>query len=222
MRLVAAALVALAACGSADAGTNSGTSTPDAMVGVLAEGCGPSPGAGSGVVLGPPGHVVTVAHTVAGATDITVVKADGTEWSAALVAIDTRADLAVLAVDDTAGFDIPALAIGGPVLDAATVHAWSVDGGPTTRPVEVTTRLAITIDDIHGDQSGERSGIELTGDIEVGDSGGPVVTADGTVIGIVYARSRTRAHTAFATDDAEIEQVLAAVSPEPVDTGRCV
>jgi S1-C subfamily serine protease len=220
-RLATLALVgatALTACASDDADSPQ----PDvsaSTVGVLATGCGPSVSAGSGVVLGEPGQVVTVAHTVAGATAITVVDATGSEWPAQIVAIDTAADLAVLSVVD---FTAPPLVTGDVQLGAATAHRWSRDSGVGDQSVEVTKRLAITIDDIYGEQPVQRSGIEIAGDVQVGDSGGPVVTLEGTVIGIVYARSRLRASTGFASDTIEIERVLATASPDAVDTGRCV
>jgi S1-C subfamily serine protease len=188
-------------------------------VGVLAVGCGPAASAGSGVALEAPGQVVTVAHTVAGATSITVVAADGTEFDARVVAFDPDADLAVLAVGDLTA---PPLAVGSVQLGDATLVSWSTDSGVGVRPLEVTQRLAITIDDIYGSDSVERSGFEIAGDIVVGDSGGPVVSPDGDVIGIVYARSRSRASTAFATGADEITALLAGAGDEPVDNGTCV
>lgn len=220
-RLAALALLgaaALTTCAS-DGADSPQLDVAASTVGVLASGCGPSLSAGSGVALGEPGQVVTVAHTVAGATTITVVDAAGTEWPAQVVAFDTAADLAVLFVAD---FAAPPLVTGDVRLGDAIAHRWSRDTGVGDQSVEVTKRLAITIDDIYGEQSVQRSGIEIAGDVDVGDSGGPVVTPNGAVIGIVYARSQSRGSTAFATDSTEIERVLAMTSPDPVDTGRCV
>lgn len=208
----------LAACGSGGADTST-VDVAASTVGILASGCGPSASAGSGVALGGPGQIVTVAHTVAGSAVITVVDAAGSEWPAQVVAIDPEADLAVLSVAD---FPAAALTTGKVQLGDATAHRWSRDAGVGEQPVEVTKRLAITIDDIYGERSAQRSGIEIAGDVLVGDSGGPVVAPDGTVIGIVYARSRSRASTAFATDATEIERVLMTASSIAVDTGRCV
>ena len=211
--LALAGTTALTACDTPAQDTNAST------VGILATGCGPSANAGSGVVVGAPGQIVTVAHTVAGATTITIVDAAGVEWPAQLMTLDASADLAVLSVP---GLDAPPLATGDVALGSATAHRWSLDAGVSGQAVDVTTRLAITIDDIYGEQSAQRSGIEISGDIEVGDSGGPVVAKDGTVMGIVYARSRTRAGTGFATDATEIQRVLALTLDAPASTGRCV
>lgn len=220
-RLLALTLVsaaALTAC-SADGIDTAPPDVAASTVGVLAGGCGPTLSAGSGVVLGAPGQVVTVAHTVAGATTIIVVDAAGTEWPARLVGIDTTTDLAVLSVDDLTA---PALVTGDVRLGDATAHRWSRDSGVGAQPVEVTKRLAITIDDIYGEESAQRSGLEIAGDITVGDSGGPVVALDGAVMGIVYARSRSRAGTGFATDSNEIERVLANASTDAIGSGACV
>ena len=188
-------------------------------VGVLAEGCGPSASSGSGVAAGPVGHVVTVAHTVAGATSLTVIDIDGVERDARVVAFDPEIDLAVLAVD---GLEATPLAVGDVQLGDLTLVRWSAGDGVTSRQVDVTQRLAITIDDIYGDVSVQRSGFEFTGNIVVGDSGGPIVSTDGAVIGIVYARSRSRASTAFATDGSEITALLSTIADQPVDNGACV
>ncbi len=220
-------LLAGAAC-SGD-GANSPAGQPDAAmsvddalasgVGVIARGCSTSASAGSGVALGPSGQVVTVAHTVAGATSIRVVDADGREYAASVVAFDPNTDLAVLEVD---GFDAPPLPIGEVQLGDGTLIRWSTNDGLTSREVDVTQRLAITIDDIYGSAGAKRSGFEFIGDVVVGDSGGPIVSADGDVIGIVYARSNSRANTAFATDATEIRAVLGSAGSGPVDVGPCI
>jgi S1-C subfamily serine protease len=188
-------------------------------VGVLARGCGSVASAGSGVVLGAPGQVVTVAHTLAGATSIRVVGADGAEYEARVIAFDPDADLAVLDVD---GLDAPALAVGDVQLGDGTLIRWSVEDGVTSLQVEVTQRLAITIDDIYGSATATRSGFEFSADVVGGDSGGPIISLGGDVLGIVYARSRSRPGTAFATDGDQIAAVLADAGADDVDNGTCV
>lgn len=224
---VLCALVAGGACssdGADEAAEQTGevTSIDDLLVsgvGVLALGCTSIASAGSGVVLGAPGQVVTVAHTVAGATSIRVVGADGTEYEASVVAFDPDADLAVLDVD---GFNTPALTVGDVRLGDGTQIRWSIDEGVTSRQVEITQRLAITIDDIYGAATAQRSGFEFSGEVIGGDSGGPIISSNGDVLGIVYARSRSRPGTAFATDADQITAVLADAGGDPVNNGPCV
>ena len=229
-RTVLAAALAVA-LGAVAPGCSTGATEPStnsdvgAVVGVIATGCAPTPGLGTGAVIGRPGRVVTVAHTVAGADGITVVDVTGSVHDATLVALDPRADLAVL---DVAGLDAPVLDVvdGDPDVGPATALRWS-DDRAMRNPVDITQRLRITIDDIYGDESGVRTGIELAGDIVVGDSGGPVVDRDGRVVGVVYARSQQRPSTGFATDAAEIRSILASAADAPTEAsaaiaaGRC-
>jgi len=186
-------------------------------VGVVASGCrGTTEEYGSGVSIDRPGHVVTTAHSIAGATSIMVVDSSGTELPATVVAFDKDADLALL---DVPGLTAPPLAVSAAGLGEAQAVVWSPDGGVRSVSVEVTKRLAITIEDIYVEDEVQRTGLELSGEISVGDSGGAVVNSAGDVIGIVYARSRSRPQTAFATDDQELTDLL---RDRPSDrTDRC-
>jgi hypothetical protein len=42
--------------------------------------------------------------------------------------------------------------------------------------------------------------LELRGDVEPGDSGAPVLTSSGEVVGVVFAESRSRPGRAWAVD----------------------
>lgn len=187
-------------------------------VGVLAVGCGTSIDLASGVVVETPGLVVTVAHAIAGATRITIVDATGTSHDAIVVAFDPERDLAALTV---AGLDARPLELTEVRLGDAHTLRWTRPDGVEAKPVDVTTRLAITIDDIYGRGAFRRGGLELAGVIDVGDSGGPVLSVDGGVMGIVYARSKQRGSTAFATDSSEIRILLDSISGDAVDNGTC-
>ncbi len=215
---------AIALCGALIAGCGDDPDPPsifelpNSAVGIVASGCGLAEQTGSGVVVESPGQVVTVAHTIRGASAVTVVDARGGEHAASVVAFDKDSDLAVL---DAPTIDAPPLAIGDVALGSGHVLVWSRDGGAEAKPVEVVKRLRITIEDIYVDEIVQRTGLEIAGAIEIGDSGGPVVTPGGDVIGIVYANSRERDAVGFATDGAELRAVLAARSPTPVPNGVC-
>lgn len=187
-------------------------------MGVVAAGCSLVDQLGSGVVVQSVGQVVTVAHTVAGAAEITVIGADGSEHAATAVAFDKDSDLAVLDVPTLRAEPLP---IGAVEIGPGSVLAWSRDGGTEAEPVDVVKRLRITIEDIYTEETVKRTGLEIAGAIEIGDSGGPIVTGDGDVIGIVYANSRERDGVGFATDADEIRNLLSSRSETPVPHGRC-
>lgn len=211
------ALLAAAAICGADCGNTADPPLTASGVGVVAEGCpGPATESGSGVAVGPLGHIVTVAHTVAGAASIIVVDGDGVEFAASIVAFDKDADLALL---DAPGLNAPALSIGPLAPGDATALVWSRESGVSAEPASIIKRLAITIEDIYLENEVERAGLELSADIDSGDSGGAVVDAEGRVVGIIYAKSVARADTAFATSDVEIRRLL---DERPLDAiDRC-
>lgn len=215
--LVLCGALVTASCGD-DSGPPSADRRAASAVGIVGAGCSLVDQLGSGVVLQSAGQVVTVAHTIAGAAEITVVGADGTEHVATVSAFDKDSDLAVL---DVPTLRAEPLKIGSVTTGPGNVLVWSRDGGTEARPVDVVKRLRITIEDIYTEEIVQRTGLEIAGQIEIGDSGGPVVTSDGDVIGIVYANSRERDGVGFATDSAEIRDVLSSRSETPVAHGRC-
>lgn len=190
-------------------------------VGIRASGCGLTDSLGSGVAVVEPGLVVTVAHTVAGSDAVTVVDATGTEHDAVVIAFDPDADLAALSVPT---LDAPPLDIGRVATGEASTIRWRPDDGVTRAVATITRRLGITIEDIFVEREVRRTGMELSADIVVGDSGGPVVDSTGAVVGIVYANSKSRPNIGFATDDEELRDLLTAVdeSAGEVDTRRCI
>lgn len=212
--------VAVAACSSGatpeDAGPGSAVGPG---VGIVAEGCSLSAQIGSGVIVGADNSVVTVAHTLSGASRIFVIDDGGAEHRATVRAFDKDADLAVL---DAPTLDAEALSLADVSLGAGATLTWSRDGGVELADIEVTKRLEITIEDIYRQGEFQRSGLEVAGEIRVGDSGGAVLNSDGAVIGIIYARSRAREGVGFATDSSEIAAVVAARGGDVVDNGRCV
>ena len=219
--LVLAALVFVAgvtACAGGEGDAVSADEVRGSAVGVLAGGCSLTDSVGSGVVVEADGQVVTVAHTIRGASDVSVVDADGVEHPATVVAFDKDSDLAVLEAPSLEAAPLP---VGDVGLGDAALLVWVRDEGSAAKAVEVVKRLRITIEDIYVDEIVERTGLELAGPIEIGDSGGGVVTASGEVIGIVYASSRERADVGFATDSTEIRSVLANRSGAAVANGRC-
>jgi putative serine protease PepD len=139
--------------------------------------------AGTGVILDSAGHVLTNAHVVSGAQDVSV-NIDGEDRSATVVGADTGHDIAVLQLDDPTGI-LPATfasgdaAVGDQVV--AIGNALALDGGPTVTQ-GIVSALGRSIDTSEG---GSLTGlIQTDAAISSGNSGGPLVDADGEVVGI--------------------------------------
>lgn len=187
-------------------------------VGVIAEGCSLVASLGSGVVIERSSQVATAAHTIRGASMLTVIDADGQEHSATVTSFDKDSDLALL---DVPTLTAPPLGIGTARVGPATAITWRRSDGVTQRLVGVTRLLKINIEDIYADEVVQRSGLEVDGDVLVGQSGGPIVDASGDVIGIIYATSKDRDAVGFATDHTELRDLIEDRSAAGVGNGRC-
>ena len=187
-------------------------------MGIVADGCGLTPHVASGVVMGSPGRVVTVAHAIAGATSVSVVDRAGNLHHAEVLAFDKDRDLAVLGVSD---LDAPALQLGHSATGPGATLTWSRTDGVTYRTATVSKQLLVTMEDIYVEGTVQRRALEVHGAIESGDSGGAVLSSTGDVIGIIYARSRTRDEVGFATDSSELQTLLQRMPGTPSTHGRC-
>lgn len=151
-------------------------------------------GAGTGVVFDADGYIITNAHVVEGATSITVTTDDGTELSARLVGGDSAADIAVLQVAADSGlavadFATETSAVGDPVV--AIGNALALDGSLT-----VTQGIVSAVDRSIDTSSGVLTHLLQTdAAISSGNSGGPLVDTDGSVIGINTAVASSSATT---------------------------
>jgi S1-C subfamily serine protease len=207
------AAVALAAVGCAP-------DPPSAIVGVVVEGCPPGLDTGSGAIIADD-VVITSAHTLRGAETITVTRGDD-EVGATIVAFDPELDLALLTVD-LPGRPLDVDSTGVDPGDRG--RAWVVrNGDPTPVDVVVERRIELRTEDIYVEGETVRPGLELTAEIELGDSGG-VVMVDDKVVGVVWARSRQQPGRAYAIDPdrggGRIEEQLRTGDLGPVDLTRC-
>lgn len=208
---------ALASCGWVN-DRQSSSELSESAVGIVADGCSLIAQLGSGVVLDKPGQIVTAAHPIKGATTITVIDSVGIEHESTVVAFDKDSDLAILDAPTVSAAPLP---LGDPVIGAGNLLVWSRDEGTTAMPIQIVKKLQITIEDIYIEEVAQRGGMEIAGDVQIGDSGGAVVNDAGDVVGIVYASSRERGGIGFATNSTEIRNLLASRSDQPVANGHC-
>jgi serine protease Do len=135
---------------------------------------------GSGVVVAD-GQVLTNAHNVRG-DEVTVTFADGRSAAGRLAGIDVDGDLAVIAID-TAG--APALTWtdgDGPAIGAVVFAAAATPGGGS----RVTFGTVSAVERSFRGPGGRRIGgsLEHTAPLAPGSSGGPLLDADGKLVGL--------------------------------------
>ena len=176
-------------------------------------------GAGTGVILTPDGEVLTNAHVVDGATSITVTLNGETRARAAdLVGADRSADVALLRIRDandllTVSLGRSAhLEVGDSVL--AIGNALALEGGLT-----VTEGIVSALNRSLRDNGSSLEGlIQTDAAINRGNSGGPLVTADGLVVGINTAVAGGAENIGFALAIDRVKPVVERIRANPSGT----
>ncbi|MCB0830995.1 MAG: MarP family serine protease, partial [Solirubrobacterales bacterium] len=131
---------------------------------------------GSGWAVGPD-TFVTNAHVVAGQDDTRIETNDGQSASATPIAYSPRNDIAILRAD----LDVPALPAlaRAPRGTAAAVIGYPNDGPLTITPARAGQTRLLLGDDAYGSGPFERLMLTLRGSVRHGNSGGPLVDAEG-------------------------------------------
>lgn len=142
-------------------------------------------GSGSGFIIDPTGLAVTNNHVVTGAAFLQVyVEGEDEPRNAKILGVSECSDLAVIDID---GADFPFLEwYGGDITTGTDVFA---AGFPLGDPEYTLTEGIISKEKADGesDWASIDSVIEHTAQILPGNSGGPLVTDDGQVVGVNYA-----------------------------------
>ncbi len=175
-------------------------------------------GVGSGVVIVDKGIILTNVHVVAGAKKVKVVFADGLESDATIVTLQPEHDLAVLQAERVPDELIPAtLRSTNDLAPGDTVIAV---GFPFGIGPSVTSGVVSGLRREFQSPEGKRlltNLIQFDAAANPGSSGGPLVTTDGAVVGIVTAilnptRQRVFVGIGFAVP---IENAASAVGIHP-------
>lgn len=165
---------------------------------------------GSGVIADPNGLIVTNAHVIRGADEITVALSDGRELEAELAIADEASDLALLRVqnkDPLPYVDLKpseSLEVGDIVL--AIGNPFGVGQTVTSGIVSAQGRSSLNISDFN-------FFIQTDAAINPGNSGGPLVSLDGKVVGInsaIYSRDGGSLGIGFAIPSEMVASVIAA------------
>src|SRR5262249_38104977 len=150
-------------------------------------------------------YVLTNAHVVAGTREVQVDAGSEDGLAATVVLVDPRRDVAVLHV---AGLDAPVLPFAPAAAktgDPALVLGYPENGPFTVRSARVRSMSTVGGTDIYGGGSVHRSIYAVRAVVRSGNSGGPLLGYDGSVLGMVFATATDSPDTGFALADDEIE-----------------
>jgi S1-C subfamily serine protease len=176
---------------------------------------------GSGFVYAPE-RVMTNAHVLAGVTD-PVVHADGEEYDATPVFVDPEVDIAVL---DVPGLPEDALPFAQKPAEtgADSIIMGFPGGGPFyVGPARVRDRGEISGPDFRNTQTVTRDVYALYGIVRAGNSGGPLFSTDGSVLGVVFASAIDDPNTGYALTALQVADAAraGATATSEVATGPC-
>jgi S1-C subfamily serine protease len=169
---------------------------------------------GSGWVAGP-GLVVTNAHVVAGMSNPHVDRSDGVLLDARVVSFDKVNDVAVLHVK---GLTASPLRLAD--ADEGTpggMLGYPGNGPYTETPVRVGRVVEIIGRDAYGHFPTPRRVMTIRGTIRSGNSGGPVVDAEGRVVTTVFAQ-RAGTDGGYGVPTQLVRAALARAGTEAIET----
>ena len=164
-------------------------------------------GVGSGFVFDQSGYIVTNNHVIDGADDIKVTLSDGRELAAKLIGSDAQTDLAVIKVEAKEPLPVVSFADS----DKARVGDWVVAiGSPFGLGGSVTAGIISARGrDIHSGPYDDY--LQIDAPINSGNSGGPVINAEGRVVGVntaIYSPNGGNIGIGFAIPAREAERVV--------------
>ncbi|GGR78004.1 MULTISPECIES: MarP family serine protease [Streptomyces] len=171
-------------------------------------------------------RVMTNAHVVGGVDEPTVqIGGEGRLYDAKVVLYDWQRDIAVLDVPD---LKARPLQFTGPDDDAETGDSAIVAGFPENgaydvRSARVRARINADGPDIYHRGTVRRDVYSLFATVRQGNSGGPLLTPDGKVYGVVFAKSLDDPDTGYALTADEIREdiEIGRAANQQVDSQGC-
>lgn len=155
-----------------------------------------------------PGRLMTNAHVVAGVRNPHVL-VDRKEVSATVIYYNPDIDLAVLKVPG----------LGGPTIDfdrdgktrqAAAILGFPNDGPFDAEPARIRSEQRLRSPDIYGRGTVTREVYAIRGLVRPGNSGGPLVSTGGKVLGVIFAASVRDSDTGYVLTADQVAEAAAA------------
>jgi S1-C subfamily serine protease len=176
---------------------------------------------GTGFVFAPE-RLMTNAHVVAGTKGSLDVRLNGTTLKGRVVVYDSDRDIAVVYVP---GLDAPPLRFDNTAErgDPAVVAGFPKSRPYTVRPAKVSSKQNARGPDIYVRTQVTRQIYAIRGLVQPGNSGGPLLGADGQVYGVIFAAAASQEDTGYAltADEVTPDATAGAQATAPASTGDC-
>jgi S1-C subfamily serine protease len=167
------------------------------------------------------GRVMTNAHVVAGVRD-PQVRVDDRDLPATVVYYNPSIDVAILRVPSLTGPQV-SFDVHGKSAQAAAILGYPNDGPFNAQPARIRSQQRLRSPDIYGNGTVTREVFALRGLIRPGNSGGPLVSTAGKVLGVIFAASVSDKQTGYALTADQVAGPAAAglTATRKVGTGGC-
>ncbi len=166
-------------------------------------------------------RMMTNAHVVAGVDDPEVIMGESSV-PAEVVYYNPDLDVAVL---DLETGDLPTLRFddGAAARDGVAILGYPQDGPYDVQTGRIRAEQRLRSPDIYGEGTVIREVFSLRGLVRPGNSGGPIVSSAGDVVGVVFAASVTDQETGYALTAEQVSEAasLGRLNTDEVSTGDC-
>lgn len=150
---------------------------------------------GTGVIVTGAGTVLTANHVISDGSAVTVLFADGTRSAATVATADPAKDIATLSPATLPETVVPATIGGGAEVGGPVVAI----GNPLGLTYSVSSGVISAVDRTAKTDGGRFTGlIQFDASVNPGSSGGPLLDADGNLVGIVISIADPGGDDAFA------------------------
>lgn len=177
---------------------------------------------GSGFVIAPE-RIMTNAHVVSGTSGPVVEALNGQVLPSSIVYFDSVNDLAVLAVP---GLTADALRLGDTARPGTSTAIQGYPyGGPFTTSAALVQHVStFESADIYGEGAAPREVYTLAGQVNPGNSGGPLLTLDGDIAGTIFGSSTEQNNVGYALTLDAVRPIVenAADLSTAVSSGACI